>query len=59
MNGISLTGFEVSKDAFSVAIIPYTYEHTNINHVLAGSYVNLEFDMLGKYILRMQEVARG
>ncbi len=57
LNGISLTAFEVNKDAFSVAIIPYTYEHTNINHLLAGSQVNLEFDMLGKYIVRMQDVA--
>jgi len=54
INGISLTAFEVSKDAFSVAIIPYTYEHTNIKHVLAGNNVNLEFDMLGKYILRRE-----
>ena len=57
MNGISLTAFEVSKDAFSVAIIPYTYEHTNINHVIAGNIVNLEFDMLGKYILRREVLA--
>jgi len=52
VNGISLTAFNVSKDAFSIAVIPYTYEHTNIREVVAGSVVNLEFDMLGKYILR-------
>jgi riboflavin synthase len=57
INGISLTAFEVSKDAFSVAIIPYTYEHTNMPEVLPGSIVNLEFDMLGKYIVRKQELA--
>jgi riboflavin synthase len=56
LNGISLTAFEVSKDAFSVAIIPYTYEHTNIQDITDGSKVNLEFDMLGKYIVRRQMV---
>ena len=55
INGISLTAFQVGKDAFSVAIIPYTYEHTNIKEVFTGSIVNLEFDMLGKYIARKQE----
>ena len=52
LNGISLTVFDVSRDAFSVAIIPYTYEHTNIQQVNAGDRVNIEFDMLGKYIVR-------
>ena len=55
INGISLTAFQVDKDSFSVAIIPYTYEHTNIKDVKTGSRVNLEFDMLGKYIARKQE----
>ena len=55
INGISLTAFQVGKDSFSVAIIPYTYEHTNIKEVTTGSKVNLEFDMLGKYIARKQE----
>ena len=52
LNGISLTVFNVKKKAFSVAIVPYTYEHTNIQHIQAGDSVNLEFDMLGKYLLR-------
>lgn len=52
INGISLTAFNVNKKSFEVAIIPYTYEHTNINTVQTGSTVNLEFDMIGKYLLR-------
>ena len=56
INGISLTAFQVDNDSFSVAIIPYTYEHTNIKDVKTGSRVNLEFDMLGKYIARKQEL---
>ena len=56
VNGISLTAFDVSNDAFSIAVIPYTYDHTNIREVVAGSMVNLEFDILGKYILRREEL---
>jgi riboflavin synthase len=56
INGISLTAFRVGKDSFTVAIIPYTYEHTNIKEVKKGSRVNLEFDMVGKYITRKQEL---
>jgi riboflavin synthase len=56
LNGISLTCFAVSNNSFAVAIIPYTYEHTNMHHLQAGDDVNIEFDILGKYILRMQEV---
>lgn len=52
LNGISLTVFNVSANSFSVAIIPYTYEHTNIKHVSIGSQVNIEFDIIGKYILK-------
>jgi riboflavin synthase len=52
VNGISLTVFNVAKDQFSVAIIPYTYEHTNMQNVKGGSTVNLEFDIIGKYVLR-------
>ena len=52
INGISLTVFDVGTDRFSVAIIPYTYEHTNINQIQAGSTVNIEFDVLGKYVQR-------
>ena len=51
LNGISLTIFNLKKNRFSVAIIPYTFEHTNIRNIIPGSLVNLEFDMVGKYIL--------
>lgn len=50
LNGISLTIFNTTKTRFTVAIIPYTYEHTNIYTVKVGSVVNLEFDMIGKYV---------
>ena len=53
LNGTSLTLFNVGKDSFSVAIIPYTYHHTNINKINKGSLVNIEFDILGKYVQRM------
>jgi riboflavin synthase len=53
LNGISLTVFNVDASSFSVAIIPYTYTHTNIQQVEAGSTVNIEFDMIGKYVNRM------
>lgn len=52
LNGVSLTVFDIADDAFSVAIIPYTYEHTNIRHLRPGHPVNLEFDILGKYVAR-------
>ena len=52
LNGISLTIFNVTDKEFSVAVIPYTYEHTNIKKVIPGSEVNLEFDIIGKYLLR-------
>jgi len=50
LNGISLTIFNVKKTKFDIAIIPYTFDHTNIQSVAAGSRVNLEFDMIGKYV---------
>ncbi len=53
LNGISLTIFNVAADAFSVGIIPYTYTHTNIQQIKEGSTVNIEFDMIGKYVNRM------
>lgn len=56
MNGISLTVFDVTDDEFSVAIIPYTYEHTNVSKIKAGSLINLEFDILGKYVARQMAV---
>ena len=57
LNGVSLTVFDVRKDRFSVAIIPYTYQHTNLRLVVPGDAVNLEFDMLGKYIVRWAETS--
>ncbi len=53
LNGISLTVFNVEDAAFSVAIIPYTFAHTNMQHLLPGHTVNIEFDIVGKYIQRM------
>lgn len=58
VNGISLTVFNVQQDAISVAIIPYTYLHTNLQFLRAGDRVNLEFDMLGKYIVKWAETSR-
>lgn len=53
LNGISLTVFNVSRSAFSVAIIPYTFEHTNMSSINEGDKVNLEFDVVGKYVNRL------
>tara|TARA_B100000963_G_C22399147_1_gene568013 strand:- start:134 stop:727 length:594 start_codon:yes stop_codon:yes gene_type:complete len=53
VNGISLTLAEVKKDGFTVAIIPYTYEHTNFHSLKVGDEVNIEFDIIGKYVKRM------
>lgn len=52
INGISLTAYNVKKKSFTVTIIPYTFEHTNMGDVVSGSLVNIEFDILGKYIYR-------
>ena len=53
INGISLTIFNVGINEFSVAIIPYTYTHTNMQQINAETIVNIEFDIIGKYIQRM------
>jgi riboflavin synthase len=53
VNGISLTCFDISENAFSVGIIPYTIEHTNIGELVPGSLVNIEFDLIGKYVERI------
>lgn len=53
VNGTSLTCFDVEDDRFSVAIIPYTYSHTNFNLLKPEDSVNLEFDIIGKYVQRM------
>ena len=55
IDGISLTVAREEGNQFTVAIIPYTYEHTNIKHLKKGDEVNLEFDMLGKYVVRYLE----
>jgi riboflavin synthase len=56
VDGVSLTVIDSQKDSFSVAIIPYTYEHTRFNSYKIGSVVNLEFDVIGKYVARLMEV---
>lgn len=53
VNGISLTVVNSKQNSFSVAIIPYTFEHTNLQQVRVGSVVNLEFDIIGKYVARL------
>ena len=53
VNGVSLTVCNPTDDTFQVAIIPYTYEHTNCHTFQVGSVINLEFDIIGKYISRM------
>ncbi|KAA5534755.1 riboflavin synthase [Taibaiella lutea] len=56
INGVSLTAFNVGKNTFSVTIIPYTLEHTTFGNLQPNDIINLEFDILGKYMLRMKEV---
>ncbi len=53
VNGVSLTVVSPTDDTFKVAIIPYTYEHTNFHSITKGSVVNLEFDIIGKYVSRL------
>ncbi len=53
VNGVSLTVVEPTENSFKVAIIPYTYEYTNFHQIKDGSVVNLEFDIIGKYISRI------
>lgn len=54
VNGVSLTVVNSKLNSFSVAIIPYTYEHTNFKTLKAGDKINLEFDVIGKYVARLQ-----
>lgn len=56
VNGVSLTVCNSEPNKFGVAIIPYTLEHTNLGDVYVGSIVNLEFDIIGKYVARLQEL---
>lgn len=53
INGVSLTVVDSNPQGFSVAIIPYTYEYTNFHQLSAGDWVNLEFDMVGKYLTKL------
>lgn len=53
VNGVSLTVVQSEKNRFSVCIIPYTYEHTNFKYLKVGDIVNLEFDVIGKYVARL------
>lgn len=58
INGVSLTVFNSTDHSFTVTIIPYTYDHTSFNQIEVGSEVNLEFDVVGKYVARLL-AARG
>lgn len=53
VNGVSLTAFDIHDNGFTVAIIPYTYEHTNFNRFKVNDLVNIEFDIIGKYVQRL------
>jgi riboflavin synthase len=56
VNGVSLTVCNPTRNTFQVAIIPYTMEHTNFQDIKVGTVVNLEFDIIGKYIARLQQL---
>ena len=58
VNGVSLTVCNPTGNSFEVAIIPYTFEHTNFKEIREGSTVNIEFDILGKYIARLQSLSK-
>lgn len=58
VNGVSLTVCNPIEDMFQVAIIPYTYEHTNFHTIRVGSVVNIEFDIIGKYLSRMMQLSK-
>lgn len=59
VNGISLTCFNIGKDHFTVAIIPYTFEHTNIKNITPGDTVNIEWDVVGKYVNRIMQYGQS
>ena len=56
VNGVSLTVCNPTENTFTVAIIPYTHDNTNFCDISVGSTVNIEFDILGKYIARLQQL---
>lgn len=57
VDGVSLTVVDSKKDTFSVAIIPYTYKHTRFNTYTKGTLVNLEFDVIGKYVAKLMSIS--
>ena len=59
VNGVSLTVCNSQPNSFQVAIIPYTFEHTNFRDITVGTKVNIEFDILGKYIARLRECSEA
>ena len=59
INGVSLTVIQPDQDSFSVAIIPFTVEHTNFKEIKKGTKVNLEFDIIGKYFVRYMEAYKN
>ena len=59
VNGVSLTVCNPTKDTFQVCIIPYTYDHTNFHSIQTGTIVNIEFDIIGKYLSRMMDLTKG
>jgi riboflavin synthase len=58
VNGVSLTVVDSKPNEFSVAIIPYTYEHTNFHAFKVGTLINLEFDVIGKYVSRLHQLSK-
>lgn len=58
VNGVSLTVCDSERDSFRVAIIPYTFEHTNFRTITPGARINIEFDIIGKYLARLMEFSR-
>jgi len=58
INGVSLTAFNVEKNNFTVAIIPYTFSHTNFKNLMEDDVVNIEYDILGKYVKRILDLQR-
>lgn len=59
VNGVSLTVCNPTRDTFQVCIIPYTYDHTNFHSIQAETIVNIEFDIIGKYLSRMMDLTKG
>lgn len=59
LNGVSLTVANLYDDSFEVAIIPYTYDHTNFRLLRKGDHINVEFDLIGKYLLRQADINAG